>query len=61
MNKNDKNLNSKFTSIVIDRYKDKYPADYLESQTGPQEEPCLVNYSVNLKQFRKYQKKNKKQ
>lgn len=33
---------------------------YEESQSGPQEEPFLQEIYLDLKQFRKYQKKRKK-
>ena len=38
---------------------DKYIFD--ESQTGPQEEPILVEYEVDVEKFKRYLEKNKKQ
>ena len=34
---------------------------YDESQTGPQEEPTLIQYEVDINQFKKYLKEKKKQ
>lgn len=57
MNKSDKNLNSIHTTIKIDHSKGHHSEEMIESQTGPQEEPCLVDYAVDIQQFRKYQDK----
>ena len=32
-----------------------------ESQTGPQEEPTLIQYEIDINQFNKYLKEKKKQ
>ncbi len=46
--------------LYLDDLKRKYNHDdnqnviFEESQTGPQEEPCLLAYDVDIKRFKKY-------
>ena len=49
--------------LYLDDFKKKLNDDYNnrvifeESQTGPQEEPCLIAYDVDVNKFKKYMHK----
>lgn len=57
MNK-DNNINNQ-TKVFIKHDPQEDDMIFIESQTGPQEQPCLMEHKLDLHKFRKYQNKRR--